>query len=359
MLKFMVVDQNPIQGQAFEHVLKKNRPKISFVGQAYSGESGLELAQKSKPDIVFTEILIPGMDGLQMVQKLKDLFPQILIVVLTIADDFSLVEKALRIGINDYLLKPLSQKDLLSTVDKLDSINSNTQLPEPMPTINETRCYEELLQLFKTGSIQQIYNQTDTILSEITMKTGGELNQTRTQLINIVTEITSAEQGLQGLMTTIYKQFLNDIVSALNIECLITSFNQFVEKAASFYNQEDHSYRFEVISRIQEIIEFRLNDNLTLEGIASEMFFTPSYLSRLFKKEMGKNFSDYLIERRLEKAKLLLLSTNLTIDSIAQESGYENANSFRRLFKSKLGMSATAYRSSNHHQKVRNDKVTV
>lgn len=359
MLKVMVVDQNPLQGQAFKHVFEKNRAEISFVGQAISGESGLELAQEIKPDIVFAEILVPGMDGLLMAQKLKDLFPQIVIVVLTIADDFGLVEKAMRIGINDYLLKPLSQKDLLSTVDKLNSIISNSHLPEPIPTITENRGYEDLLELFKTGSIQQIYGQTDTILSELTMKTGGELNQTRTQLINIVTEITGAEQSIQELMTTIYKQFLTDIVSAHNIECLFTSFNRFVEKAASVYNQEDNSYRFEVVSRIQEIIEFRLNDNLTLEGIASEMFFTPSYLSRLFKKEMGKNFSDYLIERRLEKAKLLLLSTNLTIDSIAQETGYENANSFRRLFKSKVGMSASAYRSANHQGKVRKDKVTV
>lgn len=352
MVKLMVVDQSPLEGQAFEHILKKNRPNISYAGQAFSGKTGLELAKKTNPDIVFAEILIPEMDGLLMAKKLKEFFPQILIVILTAADDLNFVEKALRIGVNDYQLKPISHQDLLSTIDTLSAIINNSHLNQPLLSNKIPRCYKELLKLFHTGSIQQIFNLTDTLLSELTVESGGELNHIRTQLINLTTEITSAEQNvsLNGLLTIIYKQFLNNIISAQNTECLLAAFNKFIEKAASIYNQEDHSYRFEVISRIQEIIEFRLNDNITLEGIAGEMFFTPSYLSRLFKKEIGKNFSDYLIDRRLEKAKILLVSTNRTIDSIAQETGYENANSFRRLFKSKIGMSATEYRSSHHQQ---------
>jgi len=353
MVKIMVVDQSPLQGQAVEHIVKKYRPNISYIGQAFSEKTGIELAQNTSPDIVFSEIFLPETDGLSMAKKLKQLYPQILVVILTAVDDFVLVEKALRMGINDYLLKPASQKDLLSAIDNLsalvnDSRSIQPQQPDPLPEY-----YKELLSLFETGTIEQIFHLTDYILSELTVKTGGELNQVRLQLINIATEITSAEQNvnLNGILTAVYKQFLCDIISAQNTECLLTSFNKFIQKAASIYNQEDHNYRFQIISRIQEIIEFRLNDNITLESIAGEMFFTPSYLSRLFKKEMGKNFSDYLIDRRLEKAKILLLSTNRTIDSIAQETGYENANSFRRLFKSKIGMSATEYRSFNHQQK--------
>ncbi|MEA4924401.1 MAG: helix-turn-helix domain-containing protein [Syntrophomonadaceae bacterium] len=345
----MVVDPSPLQGQAFEHIIKKNRPDISYVGQVFSGKAGIELAQQTHADIVFAEIYIAGTDGLSMARKLKELLPQILVVVLTVMDDFCLVDKALRIGVNDYLLKPISQKDLLSVIDNLIDLNSNSRPIQPQHTDPLPAYYKDLLKLFKTGTIEQIFNLTDVIVSELSIKTDRELNQIRSQLINIATEITSAEQNanLNGVLTIVYKEFLSDIIKAQQIECLLSSFNNYIQKSASLYNQEDHSYRFEVISRIQEIIEFRLNDNITLESIAAEMYFTPSYLSRLFKKEIGKNFSDYLIDRRLEKAKILLLSTNRTIDSIAQETGYENANSFRRLFKSKIGMSATEYRSVN------------
>lgn len=347
MVKLMVVDPSPLQGQAFEQIIKKNRPDISYVGQAFSGKDGIELAQQTHADIVFAEILIADTDGISMTRKLKESMPQILVVILTVMDDFCLVDKALRIGVNDYLLKPISQKDLLSVIDNLIALSSNARSTQPQHADTLPAYYKDLLELFKTGSIDEIFHITDIIVSQLSVRTGRELNQIRSQLINMATEITSAEENanLNGVLTIVYKEFLSEIIKAQQIECLLSAFNNFIQKAASLYNQEDHSYRFEVISRIQEIIEFRLNDNITLESIAAEMYFTPSYLSRLFKKEMGKNFSDYLIDRRLEKAKILLLSTNRTIDSIAQETGYENANSFRRLFKSKIGMSATEYRS--------------
>lgn len=354
MVKLMVVDKSPLEGQAFEHILKRSRPNITYVGQAFSGKTGLELAQKTTPKIIFSDILIPDMDGLMMAKKLRELYPKILIVILTATDDFNLVEKALRIGVNAYQLKPLGHNDFLTIVDSLCGLISNSQLPQYLspPTLPR---YNELIKVLRTGTNQQIYQLTDVILNELTDKTGGDLNEIRTQIIDLVTEITSSENNntLHELLTIMYKQFLSEIISARNTECQFISFQKFIEKAASIYNQNDHSYRFEVISRIQEIIEIRLSDNITLESIADEMFFTTSYLSRLFKKQTGKNFSEYIIDRRLEKAKLLLLSTNRTIDSIAQETGYENANSFRRLFKSKIGISATEYRSL-HIQKKNN-----
>jgi len=353
MVKLMVVDKCPLQGQAFENILKKYRPNISYVGQAFSGRTGLELAQKKDPNIIFTDILLPEMDGLMMSKKLRELYPQLLIVILTALDDFDLVENALRIGVNDYKLKPISHKGFLTVVDKLNTLinNSNssiTQLPQQLPA-HQFTLYNKIFKTIKTGTNQQIYILTDNIFSELNDKTGGELNQMRTQLIKLTAEIVSIEQNnsLNNLLTIIYKQFLNDIISAQGTECLLTSFNTFIQNASSIYNQNNCHHRFEIISQIQETIETRLNENITLESIANEMFFTTSYLSRLFKKHTGRNFSDYLIDRRLERAKLLLLSTNRTVDSIAQEVGYDNANSFRRLFKSKIGISATEYRSSH------------
>lgn len=348
MVKIMVVDKNPLTGQAFEHVMKKNRPDISYVGQAFAGTKGLELAGQTRPDIVFADILLPGINGLQMAKNLKELYPEIYIVIVTTADNFVLVEKALRIGINDYLLKPLSLKDLLYTVDNLTSIISHSRIEQPPPSNILPECCREFIRILGNGTIEQVMEYSEDVLPTLAAKAEEDPNQIRTYLINISTEIMSSGQNtyMNGPLTIIYKQFLGHIISASETEELFSCFNQFVEKVSALYTRKDNSYRFEIVSQIQKIIESRLDDNITLEGIADEMFFTPSYLSRLFKKEIGQNFSEYLIERRLEKAKVLLLSTNRTIESIAVETGYENANSFRRLFKSKMGMSATKYRSS-------------
>lgn len=68
-------------------------------------------------------------------------------------------------------------------------------------------------------------------------------------------------------------------------------------------------------------------------------------MSYLFKKELNQNFSDFLWNLRLEKAKELLLTTDLPIDVVSLSVGYLNASSFRRKFKQAIGVSPSQFRS--------------
>lgn len=70
-------------------------------------------------------------------------------------------------------------------------------------------------------------------------------------------------------------------------------------------------------------------------------------MSYLFKKELNQNFSDFLWNLRLEKAKELLLTTELPIDGISIAVGYLNASSFRRKFKQATGISPSQFRSEH------------
>ena len=68
-------------------------------------------------------------------------------------------------------------------------------------------------------------------------------------------------------------------------------------------------------------------------------------MSYLFKKEIGENFSDYVRALRLEKARALLLTTDMAIDDISLAVGYVNTSSFRRKFKQTTGMTPSKLRS--------------
>ncbi len=68
-------------------------------------------------------------------------------------------------------------------------------------------------------------------------------------------------------------------------------------------------------------------------------------MSYLFKKEIGENFLDYVWTMRLEKAKELLLTTDILIDDISTAIGYLNPSSFRRKFKQSVGLTPSQYRS--------------
>ena len=69
-----------------------------------------------------------------------------------------------------------------------------------------------------------------------------------------------------------------------------------------------------------------------------------AYMSYLFKKEFGVNFSDYLWNLRFQKAADMLLHTDLTIDAISIYVGYVNPSSFRRKFKQETGVTPSQYR---------------
>lgn len=90
------------------------------VGSAGNGLEGLELIRKEKPDIVLTDIKMPRMSGLDMiVQATKD--HTFYSVVLTSYSEFELAQKALRIGVSDYLLKPVDKEELKAVLEKLKS----------------------------------------------------------------------------------------------------------------------------------------------------------------------------------------------------------------------------------------------
>lgn len=74
-------------------------------------------------------------------------------------------------------------------------------------------------------------------------------------------------------------------------------------------------------------------DVVTLKEIAKHFSYHPNYISTLLRREIGKSFSEILLEQRMERAVSLLKSTNLSIEEIALMLGYSNSSNFYKAFK--------------------------
>ncbi len=85
------------------------------------------------------------------------------------------------------------------------------------------------------------------------------------------------------------------------------------------------------------IIKSRYSQPISLESVAKELHITPVYLSRIFKKVMGKNFKEYLIDIRMTEAQQLLKEGDYTVGEIAAKVGYEDASYFSRAYKKQFG----------------------
>ena len=98
-----------------------------------------------------------------------------------------------------------------------------------------------------------------------------------------------------------------------------------------------------IVTKTIRIVKEQYTKDITLDSIAHELKITPEYLSALFSKETGKNFSLYVRDFRIEKAKSLLTTTNLKTYEIAAHVGYNDVKYFCNVFKKVTGYSTRDY----------------
>lgn len=99
-----------------------------------------------------------------------------------------------------------------------------------------------------------------------------------------------------------------------------------------------------LIRKIKAYVREHLDGPCTREDIAAFMYLNPAYLSRLFKKETGITLSDYIAAERMNKAKKLLVETQLKIVNVSEAVGYANFSYFTQSFKKIVGMVPQEYR---------------
>lgn len=100
------------------------------------------------------------------------------------------------------------------------------------------------------------------------------------------------------------------------------------------------------VRRCKEYIEEHYAENLSLDTVARAVGISKSYLSMVFKQEMGINFSVYLTAYRIEQAKQLLTGSNLKIYEIAEKVGFSTPYYFSKVFKEQTGMSCKEYKDT-------------
>ena len=101
-----------------------------------------------------------------------------------------------------------------------------------------------------------------------------------------------------------------------------------------------------IVAAIKARLETEYDKNIKLSFFAATYYINQSYLSALFQQETGVNYSQYLTNIRLQKAKELLDTTNYSTGKIAEMVGYNDRNYFASVFSKKNGMTPMQYRAS-------------
>lgn len=102
----------------------------------------------------------------------------------------------------------------------------------------------------------------------------------------------------------------------------------------------------DIISRAESYIREHFRENINREDVAAIVYITPNYLSKQFRSRKGMNLREFINQIRIEEAKRLLLTTNLSVSEVAGLSGYENISYFSTVFRKHTGMSPVDWRNS-------------
>lgn len=114
-MKILLVDDHTILLDGVKSLLSQE-DDLHVVGQAGSAEAALEFLKKQDVDLIITDYSMPGMDGLSLLNTVKRIAPETKIILLSMHDEVHLVKEILKAGVNGYVLKKDTHKELLSAI---------------------------------------------------------------------------------------------------------------------------------------------------------------------------------------------------------------------------------------------------
>jgi two-component system, NarL family, response regulator LiaR len=116
--RIIIADDHPLQRQALRNVLEKE-PDFDLIAEASNGEEAVKLATKLIPDVVVMDISMPVLNGLEATKQIKDKFPDINILVLTVHSDSEHILSILEAGASGYLTKSAYDSEIIHSIRAL------------------------------------------------------------------------------------------------------------------------------------------------------------------------------------------------------------------------------------------------
>jgi two-component system response regulator YesN len=138
----------------------------------------------------------------------------------------------------------------------------------------------------------------------------------------------------------LHKEIL-EMDSLLEMENWIT---QFLQTAIKLAREIDGKSKRTEVMEACHYVSLHLEKRISLEEVADHLFLNSSYFSRLFKKETGETFIEYVTRMKMSRAKELLDQTSLSVGKICETLGYDNQSYFIKIFKSAVGVTPLEYK---------------
>jgi two-component system response regulator YesN len=290
MIRVLIADDEKRIRDGLEATIPWDSLGMAVIGTAAHGEAALELARQTEPHIILTDVRMPRMDGLEFLRQVKAFLPRVKVVILSGYDDFSYAQQAVKLGVSDYLVKPVGTEEIVRTLTNLrESLERAGDRPEPSRPSGPVSSSEPLAAAVLRGDPAAAF----AALGEWRLENaGGDVASVRTQSLGLVDELVQdlRREGFEfrAKDSPASAEGLSTVLGATTRPQIDAWLDSQVGALAEFVRRNYLNNHTRVVRQALELIESRFSGDLTLEVVAAAVGLSPNYFSHLFKKVTGR-----------------------------------------------------------------------
>lgn len=223
----------------------------------------------------------------------------------------------------------------------------DSDLGGDLPMISLSGFEKDIRRAVHTGYLPEFQPILDSLKRELTQKPFKAPGKVRHGVSSLVVSVIKDLDGM--ISRKEYDSILNDAYhlysSCDSLEDLFSISLPFLERTAAYFTQE--SGRYDTMEDVIAWLKKHFMEEISLQQLSDMVHFSASYLSAQILKKTGMSYSSYLGYLRTEKARQLLLETDLKVMDIASSCGYKDSSYFNRIFHRKYGTSPEQYRKAH------------
>lgn len=372
MYRILIADDNPLIRMGLVNMIRWDELPVELAGTAENGQEALRLCEEKKADILITDIKMPKKDGLYLMKELQEKYPLMQIIVVSAYDDFSYAKEAMKAGSLNYILKPVNPEELMETIKKAAAILDEKETQDAQDNILEHFTYGGGTGYKEAGREQE--REAAGMAASDGMKESMRLFYSSAQgekLLGLLSErmkkcgkgekekLVENQKMVEGylrILITFSPAFLDQIrlllacvegkrvgITFENCEELLEKIGKIVNEMCQAVEAEDDNGK-KIAYALKRVIDHNYSSEISLESLAEMFNYTPDYLGKVFKKEMGCNLTKYVNDVRIEEAKRQLLQSGKKIMRIAEDVGFRDYIYFTKQFKKYTGYTPGSFR---------------
>ena len=259
MLKIFLAEDEVIVRETIKRMIPWEDLGFELVGEAADGEMALPLLLRQKPDLLITDIKMPFMDGLTLAKVAKKEIPGLKVVILSGYDDFNYAKQAINIGVEDYLLKPITKNALIERLTEIRSRyeHEKTQKEYYEKFHREMQAYEknssrDFFEALVSGSMDmmEIYRRSEKLGLAIVAEAYNVLIFT----MNCEEDFSGQREGYsewEAESLELLEEFFSENTSAMLFRCNIFSYGVLIKGQKETIEENTRS----CVSEIQRILD--------------------------------------------------------------------------------------------------------